>query len=151
MMMETLKGKKIELEYLQNAFIKIIDVVNFDGPLLTLFENYKNNNLFLFDWSDSDTQFNRWLVYRCNPSILKKFINEEISQYDLIFSDESTCYYIDIDGDLNWHNGLLLYKKEIPEVYLPHKDIFFEEADCPNFAKLKDFVNSKAERLRVSA
>lgn len=151
MVMETLRGKKIELQYLQNSLIKIIDVVNFDGPLLTLFENYKNNHFFLFDWSDSDEQFNRWLVYRCNPSILKKFINEDISQYDLIFSDESTCYSIDIDGELNWYNGLLLSKKDIPEVYLPQKDIFFEEADCPNFEKLKEFVNSKADRLRASA
>ena len=33
----------------------------------------------------------------------------------------------------SWIQKTEFLKKYIPEVYLLHKDIFFEESDCPNF------------------
>ena len=102
--METLNSKNIERSNLQNSLTRIADVQNFEGPLLTLFENTFENHLYLFDWVDRDSQFNRWLVYRCKPNILQKFIHLEISHYDLLMSDESSCYAIDIDKNIMWHN-----------------------------------------------
>ena len=72
--METLNGKNIEKINFQNSLIRIADVQNFEGPLLTLFENTLDKHLYLFDWVDRDSQFNRWIVYRCKPNILQKFI-----------------------------------------------------------------------------
>lgn len=138
--METLKGKIIENIGLQNTLVRIVDIVNFEGPLLTLFENIKNKHLYLLDWVDKDAQFNRWLVYRCNPSMLDKFIKKEVSHNDLFMSDEPFCYIVDMGQNFKWHDVQKLEKSNLPKVYYPMKDDFFEEEDCPNLDKLKLFL-----------
>ena len=72
--MESLNGKNIKMLKFQNSLLRIVDVVNFEGPLLTLFQDTTTNNFYLFDWVDRDTLFNRWIVYRCNPDTLNQFI-----------------------------------------------------------------------------
>jgi hypothetical protein len=139
--METLNGKNIEKIEFQNSLIRIADVQNFEGPLLTLFENTLDKHLYLFDWVDRDSQFNRWIVYRCKPNILQKFIHSKISHYDLLMSDEVHCNTIDIDKNLNWYNTRTIKKTNLPESYLPKKEVFFEKPDCTNFQKLENFIN----------
>jgi hypothetical protein len=139
--METLNGKNIERINFQNSLIRIADVQSFEGPLLTLFENTLDKHLYLFDWVDRDSQFNRWIVYRCKPNILQKFIHSEISHFDLLMSDETYCNTIDIDKNLNWNNLRTIKKTNLPESYLPKKEVFFERPDCPNFQKIEDFIN----------
>ena len=89
--MERLNGKNIEMLEFQSSLLRIVDVVNFEGPLLTLFQDITTNNLYLFDWVDRDTLFNRWIVYHCKPDTLNQFIKSKISHYDLFMSDESVC------------------------------------------------------------
>lgn len=148
MKMETLKGKILDNLRLQNLYVRIVDVVNFEGPLLTLFENIKNKHLYLFDWVDRDSQCNRWLVYRCNPTSLDKFINEKISHFELFHSDEPYCFVVDIDKNLNWNNLQQIEKNNLPVNYLPSKEDFFEKYDCPNFIKLEKYVNQAMASLR---
>ena len=148
MKMETLKGKIIDNILLQNLFVRIVDIVNFEGPLLTLFENINKRHLYLFDWVDKDSQFNRWLVYRCNPTILHKFINEKISHFDLFHSDELYCFKVDIDKNLNWNNLQEIEKNDMPSSYHPSKEDFFEKCDCPNLYKLEQYVNQALASLR---
>jgi hypothetical protein len=138
--MEILNGKNIDRLNFQNSLIRIADVQNFEGPLLTLFENTLDKHLYLFDWVDRDSQFNRWIVYRCKPNILQKFIHSEISHYDLLMSDETSCYAIDIDKNLSWNNIRTIKKTNLPEAYFPQKGVFFEKSDCPNFQKLEGFI-----------
>ena len=139
--METLQGKLLTNVELKDSLIRIVDVVNFEGPLLTLFQKTANRHLYLADWVEKDATFNRWLVYRCNPIILDKFMKEQISHYDLFMSDELVCCKIDIDKNLNWHNPVELEKSKLPKNYIPSADVFFEEYDCPNFSKLEQFIN----------
>lgn len=146
MKMETLKGKILDYHLLQNLFVRIIDIVNFEGPLLTLFENIKNKHLYLFDWVDKDSQFNRWLVYRCNPTILDKFINEKNSHFELFHSDEPYCFIVDIDKNLNWNNLQKIEKDNLPISYHPSKEDFFEKCDCPNFNKLEQYLLKKPSK-----
>jgi hypothetical protein len=138
--METLNGKNIEKIDFQNSLIRIADVQNFEGPLLTLFENTLDKHLYLFDWVDKDVQFNRWIIYRCKVNVLHKFIKSEISHYNLLMSDEYSCYTVDIDKNMNWNNVQLIAKKHLPESYLPQKEVFFEKSDCPNIQKLEEFI-----------
>lgn len=145
MKMETLNGKILDNFQLQNSLIRIVDIVNFEGPLVSLFQNINNQHLYLFDWVDKDNSFNRWLIYRCNPKILHKFIREEISHYDLFFSDESSCFVVDIDKHLKWHNITQIEKIELSTSYLPIKDDFFEKCDCPDPEKLEVFLNQSVE------
>ena len=101
--MRTLNSKPYNFN-LQNSLIRLADIVNFIGPLLTLFENSDDKHLYLLDWVDRDSLFNRWLIYRCTPISLSKFIKKDISHLDLLLSDESYCYTVDIDKNLIWHN-----------------------------------------------
>ncbi len=138
--MENLNGKIITHQEFQNLLIRVADVVNMDGPLLTLFL-HANRQLYLFDWVDRNTESNRWLIYRTNKSLLNRFLNKEISHFQLLMSDESFVYKIDIDNKLDWNNCLQVPKKSLPNTYLPSKDVFFEKNDCPNFSRLSAFLN----------
>lgn len=138
--METLNGKSIERFNFKNSLLRIADVVNFEGPLLTLFQDSITKNLYLFDWVDRDISSNRWVVYRCNLDTLNQFIKSKISHHDLFMSDESVCYLIDIDKNIVWNNSQKIIKQDLPESYLPQRDVFFEEVDCPNFKKLTEFI-----------
>jgi hypothetical protein len=138
--MENLEGKIIAHQAFQNLLIRVADVVNIDGPLLTLFL-HTNRQLYLFDWVDRDATSNRWLVYRTNKAILNRFLNKDISHYELLMADESSVYKIDIDNNLVWHNCQHVAKKALPTQYLPLKDVFFDVSDCPNYARLSAFLN----------
>ncbi len=145
MKMETLNGEILPNFQLQNSLVRIVDIVNFDGPLLALFQNINNRHLYLLDWVDKDAIFNRWLAYRCNPMVLDKFIREQISHFDLFMSDESFCYKIDIDKNLNWYYPQKIEKINLPSSYIPISDTFFENCDCPNFTKLEHFITHAKE------
>lgn len=138
--MENLKGKIVAHQEFQNLLIRVADVVNMDGPLLTLFL-HANRQLYLLDWVDRDAQSNRWLIYRTNKVLLNRFLNRDISHYQLLMSDESYVFKIDIDNKLDWNNCLQVPKKSLPNSYLPSKDVFFEKSDCPNFPRLSAFLN----------
>jgi hypothetical protein len=137
--MENLNGKTIAHQEFQNLLIRVADVVNIEGPLLTLFL-HTNRQLYLFDWVDRNLDSNRWLVYRTNRSLLNRFLNKEISHYDLLMSDESFVLSVDIDSKLNWNNCQQVAKKALPKRYLPLRDIVFEKNDCPNYPRLSAFL-----------
>lgn len=141
MKMETLKSNILDEFKLKNSLNRIVDVVNFEGPLLTLYKDINNRYLYLLDWVDRDSAFNRWLIYRCNSITLDKFIQGKISHQELFLSDENYCYVVDIDKNYIWNNSQEINKRNLPPNYIPVEDAFFEEADCPNFSKLKRFLN----------
>ncbi|EDN65617.1 hypothetical protein BGP_0795 [Beggiatoa sp. PS] len=51
------------LEHFPLNLRDIVDLIYFDGPLLTLFENEYGDS-YLYYWCDVDEQCNRWLVFR---------------------------------------------------------------------------------------
>jgi len=48
----------------QDQLIRIGDIVNFEGPLMTLYQDQKYFDLYIFDWVDRDDTTNRWLAYQ---------------------------------------------------------------------------------------
>lgn len=138
--MENLKNKIPSNLDFQNSLVRIVDIVNFEGPLLTLFENRENKHIYLLDWIDSDATFNRWLLYKSNATTLNKFINGLVSHYDLFITNELFCYTIDIDANLNWNNQNKVQKKDLPQNYVPKKNVFFDEYDCPNLGSLEAYI-----------
>jgi hypothetical protein len=139
--MEILKTKGNNNINFQDLLVRIVDVVNFEGPLLTLFEHKENKHIYLLDWVDRNTEVNRWLLYKSNAVVLDKFVKGSISHYDLFMSEETNSYVVDIDTQLNWRNSSMVEKKNLPINYLPKKDVFFEEYDCPNYTRLKAFID----------
>jgi hypothetical protein len=146
--MEILNGKKIPQQDLQNLLVRVADLVNIEGPLLTLYL-HANKQLYLCDWVDRDNNHNRWLLYRTQAATLQQFVEGKISHHDLLFADELTVYKIDIDRQLNWQNGQKIEKKALPNNYLPQKDVFFDKADCPNFARLMAFISPQKRVLQT--
>ncbi len=144
--METLKGETVKSLDLKTLLIRVVDVLNYEGPLVSLFLNFKNYEIYLFDWSDKDKKANRWLIYRCQRATLNKLLEGEISYFDLMMSDEPFCYSVEIDSDQNWLNFLKIAKKDLPTKYIPSKDSFFDVVDCPDFNKLNVFVKSTPAR-----
>ncbi len=138
--MENLKNEIPSNIDFQNLLVRIVDIVNFEGPILTLFENRENKHIYLLDWVDSDADFNRWLLYRTNATTLHKFINGLVSHYDLLMANEPFCHAIDIDTHLNWNNQKKVQKKDLPQNYAPKKDVFFDEYDCPNLGSLEAYI-----------
>ncbi len=126
----------------KNTLIRVVDIIHFEGPLLTLFENPKNKTLYLLDWVDRDAAANRWLIYRCNVPMLTKFIKGKIAHNSLFFADEPICRVADINANLEWTQLQIIDKKDLPSNYYPPKDAFFERGDCPQFAKLQQFLTT---------
>lgn len=144
--MEILVGKTFDGNELKNRLVQIVDLINYEGPLLSLFLNLKDYQPYLFLWSGNDKKVNRWLVYRSTTAQLSKYINKQITHLDLLLSDESFCYSIDIDNDLNWLNCIQLEKNTLPKSFLPSNDSFFDKTDCPDYAKLTEFIKYSISR-----
>jgi hypothetical protein len=142
--MEILNNSIIEKNssIFKNTLVRVVDIIHFEGPLLTLFENPKNKTLYLLDWVDRDASANRWLIYRCNVASLTKFIKGKASHHSLFFADEPICRVVDINANLDWTQLQIIDKKDLPSNYYPAKDAFFETADCPQLAKLQQFLTT---------
>lgn len=148
--MKELSGTPLKEFPFKNLF-KVGDLVNYQGPLLSLFSNEKGE-LYLFDWSDNDAQYNRWLVFRVRLNQLLQYLNKNISHHQLISTCLSDCIYsVDMDNELNYNNVIRLNADEIPEEYLPDKDVLHDDNECPHLDKIKLFINElelKAEKIR---
>ena len=57
-------------------------------------------------------------------------------------------YAVDLDGEAEPHNLLKLPTAEIPEDYLPDKDILHEDEDCPHLAQITDYLKELASKTQ---
>jgi hypothetical protein len=140
--MEILNGIILKEFPLVENMVRIGDLVNFEGPLLTLFEDCRNNRLYIFDWVDRDEDKNRWIVYRASPFFLKQFITGKISHKELFLSSVDGYYSLEINRKLQYENFRKLSRRDIPDEYLPQDDAFFEDGDCPHLPRIKAKINS---------
>jgi hypothetical protein len=129
-------------------FIRIGDITYFEGPLLSLFED--SGRLYVFDWVDRDSKFNRWLIYRVSPSALLDFINQKISHLELFNKrPDEIIYYTDIDDS---NRPLAEYQltelSEIPPEYIPNIDNYFEISDCPSVSTLESVILKSLSRRK---
>lgn len=121
-----------------NNLTRVGDLVYFEGPLLTLFENSGNGHFYLFDWIDRDKFFNRWLVYRISPAALLSFISNQISHLDLFKSNpDGKFYFTDIEAKHKMNDYALLELIDVPLKYFPNSENYFDKADCPFFGKIR--------------
>ncbi len=137
--MKELPGTLLEINPFK-TFFKVGDLVNYEGPLLSLFSN-ERGDLYLYDWSDKDTRYNRWLIFRITLDQLNHYLNGNLSHYQLI----TTCYTdniysVDIDGQLNYHNIRQLNVDEIPPEYLPKSNVLHDDEESPHLDKIKVFI-----------
>ncbi len=109
-----------------DGLIKIADLINYDGPLLSHFVNLKGDN-YLFYWVDVNEKHNRWLLFRIDLYSLQNFIKKKITLYEMITNpNDGFVYVVDIDDAINYHNCKMVIPSNIIDEYLPKKDSFYE-------------------------
>jgi hypothetical protein len=119
----------------------VSDLIFFDGPLLSLFEN-KEGDLYLYYWCDTNDTLNRWIILRVSIKSIKKYLSKKISLRDLILNPiDKFLYFVDMDNDLNYNHVNLVYPSELTLSYIPDKDSFYNFANLGyNQAESKAFL-----------
>ncbi len=122
--MEEIKNGIPIIEF-QKEFIKVSDLIYFEGPLLSHFQTPSNDH-FLFYWVDVDDKYNRWLVFRVGMERLQSYVNGGMSLFNLISKPEDGFVYkIDINNDLEYNNPMIVFVSDLPENYLPNKGVLY--------------------------
>jgi hypothetical protein len=139
--MENIKAYEIEGKELSKILRRIGDLINLDGPMLSLFIDEKNQDLYLFDWVDSDSDFNRWLIYKVSLKNIQDFLEKKISYKKLFLNSVGEFYYTDI------HKSKLLALNircisGIPDRYKPNSDTFFDETDSKNLKNINELISN---------
>jgi hypothetical protein len=135
--MENLSIKKNNSTITDNL-VRIGDLVYFEGPLLTLFEDTNNGRLYVFDWVDRDAVCNRWLLYRVSATALLAFIEKKIDHSELFKSISDNRFYVaDIETNHRIIDYTLSELNDVPSKYLPNAETYFDESDCPALVKIR--------------
>ncbi|MFD2538817.1 hypothetical protein [Sphingobacterium chuzhouense] len=124
----------------QDQLIRIGDIVNFEGPLITLYQDRKYFDLYIFDWVDRDETTNRWLIYQVNAHALNRFLNREIP-HTLLFESipQKPIFVTDIHHGHTLLSSPIKEVHDIPKNYYP-EETYFDKEDCPSTGKLKDAI-----------
>lgn len=145
--MEIIAGKLIAQLPFQDDLIRVGDLIHFEGPLLTLFEDSKSDDLYLYEWADKDDEYNRWLIYRALPELLSNFIQQTISYEEFFHAAIKNGFYIvDINQKLEYCNPKFVEYEDLPATYKPDRESYFDEADTPHFNRIKNFINKYLQK-----
>lgn len=122
--MENINSFKIDKLSLKLNYV--IDLIHFDGPLLSLFRN-EYGDRYIYYWCDIDEHNNRWIIFRLDISQLKFFILKKISLKDLILNPiDGFLYIADIDDNLQYSSIYFVQPNELPEQYVPESDSYYD-------------------------
>jgi hypothetical protein len=125
--MQTITGYQLDTFPLQLR--GIVDLIYFDGPLLTLFEN-EYGDYYLYYWCDTDSDCHRWLVFRVTRLLLRLYVTQKLSLRELILKPvDGFLYAIDLDDNLQGKNICLVHPNHLPQVYVPGEDSYYNFAD----------------------
>ena len=132
-------------------FIRIGDLLYFEGPLLSLFKEENSGHFYVFDWVDRDAVCNRWLIYSVSATHLLHFINGKISHLELLENRPNKAIYVsEIDARNNHFSSYTNAKiANLPDSYLPDSDSFFELCDCISFEKIKASIIASLSRQKI--
>lgn len=116
----------------------IVDLIYFDGSLLSLFENEYGDS-YLYYWCDVDDFHNRWLVFRVSKVILKRYITGKTTLRELILKPvEGFLYSLDIDNNLEIKNTYLIQPENLPDIYIPGEKSYYDFSNLNNATMEQD-------------
>ncbi|MCU0346658.1 MAG: hypothetical protein MUC59_06930 [Saprospiraceae bacterium] len=119
---------------------KLLDIEWFEGPMMSLFLD-KKGALFIYKWMDVTSDGHTWLVFRTTQDLLAAYVQQVISEKALILlAPDKSWYLVDINPELNFSNQRTLSTVELKKQALPETHTFFNEANCPEPAKLQAFM-----------
>lgn len=102
----------------------IADLINYDGPILCHVQNEKDENWFSY-WVDESESSYFWLMLKISVWDLTKYLNKEISLYNLILQNKEK-YIMEIINDEYKNiqrledNTILIEKKYLPDKTFYH-------------------------------
>jgi hypothetical protein len=105
---------------------KMGDFIYYEGPLLSHFQDItKPNEHYFYRWVDNNNEVNRWLIFKTSKENLLKFFNGVFTELDLIRTN-NVVTFLDLDNNLNKRGIYLSSFEDIPDVYLPTDETFFD-------------------------
>jgi hypothetical protein len=130
--------------------INIGDLMYFDGPLMSLFMTKNKAHFYIFDWVNSNEQFNQWIAYQVPLSQVSKFMDGTLSHRDLMrYSLHNEFTLIDIDDDLNYYQRIPLTFEALPISYLPKENTYFSIKNCPDFNALQTLISAVSSKNKL--
>lgn len=121
--MKTINGFDFKIDFCK--FIKVADLIYFDGPLLSHYMSEKGEN-YLFHWVDSDDEYNRWIVLRSDIISIQQYLEKKINLRSLIVeANDGFVFSVDIDDNLNYSNIKAVPISALPEDYIPTEESFY--------------------------
>lgn len=133
--MRAIDGLNFSFDF--SKFIKVADLIYFDGPLLSHYISEKGEN-YLFYWVDADDYANRWIIIRTDIFSIQKYLDKKIPLSSIITSpNDGFVYVVDIDEDVQYNNCKIVPIAQLPEDYTPTDDSYYKfnlEDDIDLFA-----------------
>lgn len=119
-------GKKLPQDYITLEHIG--ELLFWEIPTTSIHLD-QNNNLFVREWADQDFTHNRFYFYKVDKEAVIKFINLEISHWDLIHLNNEVYFQdISFNGD-NKSEIIVVLSNDIPKDYLPNKYHILDKYD----------------------
>jgi hypothetical protein len=101
-----------------NSLTKVSDLIEFDGPILSHFNDQKSKN-YIFYWVDHDKVHNRWLIWKVDSHQLYKYLRKQISLKEFLLNpNKDFIYAADIDGQLNYQSVYAIELENINASYV---------------------------------
>ena len=98
--MRAIDGLNFSFDF--SKFIKVADLIYFEGPLLSHYISEKGEN-YLFYWVDADAHANRWIIIRTDIFTIQKYLDKKIPLSNIITSpNDGFVYIVDIDENIQY-------------------------------------------------
>ena len=112
-------GYKFEdLEHISN-------ILSYEGPLLSHYKKGDDNYLFL--WVDTDSSYNRWMVFECDDKSLLEYLSGDIG-LGVVFSKRSgSTYLLDVNGKCEYDRVCQISDEEVGD-YIEAEDATYKLA-----------------------
>lgn len=100
----------------------IEDLLYYDGPLLSLFEDSAHSK-YLYLWVDCNGSFNRWCIIPINESTCNLLREQQMTLYNVIV-DANWLILFNVNHDGKATDGIKIDACDMPDEYMPSKDSY---------------------------
>ena len=142
-----------KLSSLPNDLHKIGDLFYLYYSLQSLYRTNKGE-LYICTWVERDDEYNRWLLFKVSSESVLQYLDNKISDLDLIKSSPADFICFDVDKDQNNHNIIECPMSSLPYSYLPKPSAVFDEEDAPDIEAIRPYLIgnklNKSTHLEIS-
>ncbi|MFJ5509209.1 hypothetical protein [Pectobacterium jejuense] len=136
-----LKGKPISTGDMPK-FNWYADLIDFDGPLLSLFKGERNTDA-LYMWVDNDTRRNRWCIIPVNRITLNDYLQKKTSLKEVVLSAKKVIFFNMSEGvnGLTKRSCIEVARDDFPADYFPDEDAYLSDMIAtPEAVRLRDEI-----------